>query len=224
MNALIRFAIGQKIVVIAGLISVFLFGLLAMKTIPIQMTPDIEKPIYQVRVSWPGASPEDVDREIVNRLENDLGGLAGIESIRSRSFTGSARITLTYSLQQDMDEALVLLLSKLSGVSGLPDDSKRPTVRTSNSDDSPIARLALVALDDDQNKDIPDVENLGGFLETGIKEPLSRVKGVAEVSGYGGGDKELRLRLDPEKLSRYRLSVAEVLRSWGVKIGQHWQY
>jgi len=213
MNAFIRFSIAHKIAVIAALVSVFLFGLLAMQTIPIQMTPDIEKPIYQVRVSWPGASPEDIDREIVNRLENELGSLAGIETIDSRSFTGSARITLTYSLNQNMDEALVLLLSKLSGITGLPDDSKRPTVRTSNSDDSPIARLALVAMADEETGTIPNVEQLGSFLETGIQEPLSRVQGVAEVSSFGGGEKELRLLLDPEKLSRYRLSVAEVIRA-----------
>ena len=79
------------------------------------MSPDIEKPIYQVRVSWPGAAPEDVDREIVSRIEQELGSLSNIEQIGSTSSTGSARVTLTYNLETDMDKALTVLLSKASG-------------------------------------------------------------------------------------------------------------
>ena len=211
MLALIRQSINNPVAVLALMGSVFLFGLVALASIPIQMTPDIEKPIHQVRVSWPGASPEDVDREIVSRLENELGSLGGVEKIESRSFTGSARITLTYSLKQDMDEALVTLLGKLSGIGGLPAESRRPTVRTSNSDDSPIARLALVSLPPAGGRQAVDLERLGRFLQTGVIEPLGRVNGVTEVFVYGGGDKELRLLLDPEELRRYRLGVAEVV-------------
>ena len=71
----------------------------------------IEKPIYQVRVSWPGASPADVDREVVNRLERELSSLNGVEQLTSSSRTGRATVTLTYSLEQDMDKALILLLN-----------------------------------------------------------------------------------------------------------------
>ena len=124
-----------------------IFGGLALQTIPIQMSPDIEKPVLDVRVSWPGAAPEDVDREIISRLEKELASLNGVETIASRSTRGRARVNLTYTVGQDMDKALVLLLSKLSAVSGLPDDADTPLVKTSNSDDSPIARLALVAKD-----------------------------------------------------------------------------
>lgn len=209
MQGLIRFSIARPVGVIALMMMVFLFGLVALSSVPIQMTPDIEKPILQVRVSWPGAAPEDVDREIISRMESALSSLSGIEQMESRSFSGSARVTLTYSVNQDMDKALTLLLSKLSGITGLPDDSKRPVVRTSNSDDSPIARLALISLaDTDQALAL---ERLGRFLETGIKTPLARVPGVAEVFEYGGGDRELRVLLDPQKLRRYQLSIAEVI-------------
>ena len=106
------------------------------------MSPDIEKPILQVRVNWAGAA-EDVDREVVNRLEDELSNLSSVEEISSTSRTGSARVTLTYAVGTDMDKALTLLLTKLSGITNLPDEAKAPQVRTSNSDDSPIARLAL---------------------------------------------------------------------------------
>ena len=112
-------------------------------------------------MNWPGASPEDVDRELVARLESELSGLNGVEEI-VLSRCGRASVTLTYGVNQDMDKALVLLLSKLSSVSGLPMDARTPQVRTSNSDDSPIARLALVSND---GADV-DLEGLGNFLQS----------------------------------------------------------
>ena len=98
MNYIIKQAIDKPIAVIALIFLSVLFGYVALQNIPIQMTPDIEKPIYQVRVNWPGASPADVDREIVNRLEQDLSSLNGIEELSSQSRTGRATITLTLSL------------------------------------------------------------------------------------------------------------------------------
>ena len=68
MQRLIRFSIDHLTAVIAVMLIVFLFGLVALRSVPIQMSPDIEKPIMQVRVAWPGASPSDVDREIITIL------------------------------------------------------------------------------------------------------------------------------------------------------------
>ena len=106
MNAIIRNAIERPVAVMAMMMLVVLFGVVALRTIPIQLSPDIEKPLYQIRVSWPGAAPEDVDREIVSRLETELSSLSGVEEILSRSSNSSARVTLTYSLSTDMDKAL----------------------------------------------------------------------------------------------------------------------
>ena len=207
MNYVIKQAIDKPIAVIALIFLSILFGYVALQNIPIQMTPDIEKPIYQVRVNWPGASPADVDREIVNRLEQELSSLNGIEELSSQSRTGRATITLTYSLEQDMDKALILLLNKLSGVTGLPNDSKTPTIRTSNSDDSPIARLALLVRDGYKI----DLESLGKFVESDIVQPLGRTKGVSEVTFNGGGKREMRILVDPEKMVRFKITLSEVI-------------
>ena len=82
----------------------------SLQTIPIQMTPDIDKPILQVRVSWPGASPKDVEQEVVLRLERELTGLSGVQNVVSDSRRGSGRVSLTYEVGHDMDDALVKLL------------------------------------------------------------------------------------------------------------------
>mgnify|MGYP001169600816 FL=1 len=207
MGRLIKIAIERPVSILALVMLTVLFGIVALRNIPIQMSPDIEKPILEVRVNWPGASPEDVDREVVTRLERELASLNGLEEMASRSSRGRARVTLTYNVSQDMDKALVLLLSKLSSVSDLPNDSKTPEVRTSNSDDSPIARMALVSTIEEEN----DLDGLGSFLESDIIEPLGRVNGVAEVTVYGGSSREMRIFVDPDKLVQYRLTLTEVI-------------
>ena len=75
MNNIIKEAIGRPVAVVAIIFLAILFGYVALQNIPIQMSPDIEKPIYQVRVSWSGAAPADGDREIINRLEQELKDL-----------------------------------------------------------------------------------------------------------------------------------------------------
>ena len=207
MLTIIRNAIERPVAVLAMIFGIVMFGYLALTTIPIQMSPDIEKPIYQVRVSWPGAAPEDVDREIVSRIEQELGNLSNVEEIGSNSSTGSARVTLTYNLETDMDKALTVLLSKLAGITGLPSESRAPQVRTSNSDDSPIARLALVPKDGAEI----NVDNLGEFVRTQVVDPLSRVEGVAEVTFNGGGSKQMKVVVDDAKLAAYQLTVQDVL-------------
>ena len=210
MNGLIKKAIERPVAVLSIIFLIMLFGYAALRSIPIQMSPDIEKPLLQVRVSWPGASPEDVDREIVSRLENELASLKGVEEISSSSSTGQARVSLTYVVGQDMDKATSDLVSQLASVSGLPDDSKQPRVRTSNSDDSPIARMAL-SLAENSDENAPDLEKLGQFVENEIVSRLGRIEGVAEITFNGGSNYEMRVNVDAVKLSRYQLSVSEVL-------------
>ena len=207
MGRLIKLAIERPIGVMAMILMTMVFGAVALQTIPIQMSPDIEKPVLDVRVRWDGASPVDVDREIVGRLERELASLNGVEEIASRSSRGYARVTLTYGVTEDMDNALVMLLSKLSAVDGLPDDADTPRVRTSNSEDSPIARLALVVKD---GFDV-NLEALGQYLDTNIVDPLSRTTGISEVEYRGGGKYEMRVIIQPEKLVQYQLTLSEVM-------------
>ena len=210
MNGFIKLAIKQPIAVAALVFLIIAFGLVALQKIPIQMTPDIDKPILQVRVSWPGASPEDVEREVVTRLEVAVSSLSGVENVESDSRFGSGRVTLTYSVGQDMDIALIQLLSKVSAIDGLPYEAKRPTVRTSNSDDSPISRLAMVKL---PNSEIDDLASLGDFVEFEIIEKLSRIEGISEIIFRGGEKKELKVAIDTQKLAEFSISISSVLDS-----------
>ena len=101
---LIRFAIERPIAVIAGVILVVMFGVIALQTIPIQLIPDVRKPIVEIRTTWPGAAPAEVEREIVNRQEEALRGLRGLESLQSTSEAGRGSITLNFQVGQNMGQ------------------------------------------------------------------------------------------------------------------------
>ena len=106
---IIRIAIERPIAVIAAVLMVVMFGLVALSNIPIQLTPDIRKPTLSVRTNWPGAAPAEVEREILNRQEDVLRGLEGLEEISGQAQTGQATVTLEFRVGQDMDKALLLV-------------------------------------------------------------------------------------------------------------------
>ena len=84
----IRLAIERPIAVIAAVMMAVMFGVLALTQIPIQLIPDVRKPIIEVQTNWPGAAPAEVEREIINEQEDVLKGLEGLEEITSRAQTG----------------------------------------------------------------------------------------------------------------------------------------
>ena len=102
MDRLISVSIIRPIAVIAAVLMIVMFGGVALQSIPIQLTPDVNQPVITITTQWPGAAPAEVEREVVNRQEKQLKGIEGIESIVSKSETGRARVTLEFGVGQDM--------------------------------------------------------------------------------------------------------------------------
>ena len=92
---LIRLAIERPMAVLAVVMMAVMFGILALTRIPIQLTPDVRKPVIEVQTRWAGSAPVEVEREIINPQEDELRGLEGLETMISRAQTGRARINLS---------------------------------------------------------------------------------------------------------------------------------
>jgi len=204
---LIRTSIHRPIAVIAAVLMTVLFGLVALQTIPIQLTPDVRKPVISVRTSWPGAAPAEIEREITNRQEEALRGLEGMDEMSSRSEHGRARITLEFAAGQNMDKALLLVSNRLDRVSGYPEEAEEPTLDTSGSEDTPIAWFMLQRLEGNTQP----IHTFGDFAEDVIKDRIERVNGIANVNIYGGSERELVITVDPVRLSQYQLTVPQVV-------------
>jgi len=208
---LIRLAINRPIAVIAAILMVLMFGFVALQTIPIQLTPDVRKPVLTVETYWPGAAPAEVEREIVTQQEEVFKGLEGLNRMVGSADDGIGEIELEFAVGADMDRALVLVANRLDRVSDMPGDAAEPIISSAGSEDQPIAWFILSRQPGNER----DIHTYGDFVEDVIQERLERVSGVARVNMFGGTTRELRITVDPERMARYGLTVtgiAEALR------------
>ncbi|MBT5666803.1 MAG: efflux RND transporter permease subunit, partial [Rhodospirillaceae bacterium] len=204
---LIRLAIDRPIAVMAAVILAVLFGMVSLQLIPIQLAPDLRRPVIQITTNWPGAAPAEVEREILNRQEDVLKGIEELNRMVGRAQDGRGRITLEFNVGANMDKALLLVANRLDRVNGYPDEANEPTLRTSGADDNAIAWFRLSRAPDNKNP----IASFGDFAEDVVKERMERVPGVARVDVYGGGARELRIVVDPAKLARFGLTVPVVV-------------
>ena len=206
---IIRFAIDRPVAVMAAVLIAVLFGVLALTRIPIQLAPDVRKPIVVIETVWPGAAPSEVEREIVNLQEEALRGLEGLEIMTSRARTGQAEVTLEFAVGSNMSQSLLLVSNRLDRVSGYPDEANEPSLNTSGADDSPIAWVLLTAKEGN-TRPLP---TFGDFIEDVVKDRVERIEGVSAVNVFGGVTRELQVVIDPRRLSRFGLTVPEVVRT-----------
>ncbi len=204
---LIRYSINRPIAILAAVILVFLFGGLALTTIPIQLSPSIAKPTIHLRTQWRGAAPEEVEREIINKQEDALRGLPGLKSIVSFSLPGLGRIGLRFPVGHNMDKALLLVANRLDRVTGYPEEAEAPTYRSADPRGNRIAWIYMWP----QEGNPKPIEEYGDFARDVVRERLERIAGVESISVRGGRERELRIAFDPPKLARYGLTIPDVL-------------
>lgn len=204
---LIRIAIDRPIAVAAAMIMIVLFGLIALQAIPIQLAPDVDRPVISITTQWPGAAPAEVEREVLNRQEEQMSGIAGLESLTGAADLGRSRLTLEFSVDTDMDKALLLVSNRLDRVTGYPDEVRQPTLDTAGSEDSPIAWFNITRVAGNETP----VHEFGDFVEDVVKNRLERVPGVGIVNVYGGSEREIHVIVEPEFLARYALTIGDVV-------------
>ena len=203
---LIRFALDRPTAVIAVVLMVLMFGFVALKLIPIQLIPDLRKPILTVTTYWPGGAPAEIEREVITQQEEKLKGLEGLHEMISKSEDGRGEITLEFQIQQDMDLALLLVANRLDRVESYPDEVEEPILQTSSAEDSPIAWFILSRLPGN----LQPIESYGDYVEDAIQDRLERVRGVSRINVFGGSERELQIVVSPAKMARYGLTIPEI--------------
>lgn len=128
-----------------GVLLVALFGTIALVRMPMQLTPEVQTPTLTVETVWPGASPQEVEREIVVEQEEQLKSVEGLTKLSSESADSRGTIKLEFRVGTDMDESLLKVNSRLQQVREYPEDADQPVISTSNAADRPIAWFILSA-------------------------------------------------------------------------------
>ena len=204
---IIRLSIERPIAIVAMVLMIVLFGYVALQRIPIQMAPDVRQPVIIVTTNWPGAAPQEVEREIINQQEDALKGLEGVRKMTSSAQRNRGEVTLEFGPEINFDRALLLVANRLDRVSGYPEEADEPVLSTSGTEDNAIAWFIITRQEGNTR---PMVEN-GDFLADVIQERIERVPGVAGANIFGQTEREMAVTITPEKLARYGMTVSDVL-------------
>lgn len=140
---LLELFVRSPVKVSVGVILVSLFGFLFFLRMPMQLTPEVQTPTLSIRTNWPGASPQEVEREIILEQEEYLKSVEGIVKMSSKSTDSRGTITLEFRVGEDMDKALLKVNSRLQQVKEYPDDVEQPVISTSDINDRSIAWFIL---------------------------------------------------------------------------------
>ena len=185
-------------------------GVLCFQTLPRQLTPTVDKPQIEVKTEYLGLSPNEVERNISRRLEDQLESVEGMKKMTSTSQHGLSTIKLEFEWGVDKDLAVLDVNNKLQQVKDLPVNADKPTLRSISSDNSsPIMWIVF----DKPDKKMPDLDQnyMYKIGEDIIVPSLRRVKGIADVWHFGGEDREMRVEFDPYSMARLHLTYKEVI-------------
>ncbi len=201
---IIRFAIENPVKVTSGVILLLLFGLLSFFAIPVQLTPDVDQPRITVTTRWSGASPQEIENEIIDRQEQKLKSVSGLKKMTSSSKRGEGVVTLEFNVGVDKDAALQDTIEKINQVGSYPEEVDRPETKAADAAlDSPIAWLMFRA-------DVDDISSMRDFVDDNVRPLLERVDGVAAVDIYGGREREVRVNVDASKMVSRGVSFREL--------------
>ena len=142
--SLITAFINNPVKVAVAVLLLVLFGLLAVFEMPVELTPKVEKQWLSVRTNWPGAGPEEVEREIVYEQERHLNAIPGMKEITSNSSNSRASVEMNFAINADMNEAMVKVNARLQQVSKYPETALEPTIRSGTDDTSTIAIFNVI--------------------------------------------------------------------------------
>ena len=213
----IKFSINEPVKIIVGVLIIILFGAIGLNRMPYQLSPSLTVPQITVTTIWSGATPYEIEREIIEEQEKVFKGIPNLVDMESTSSTGQGSITLKFKLGTDLDDALLRVSNKLNEVRSYPQNAERPVINATGAATSPVIWMALKTNEKNPNS----IYTYRTYFENEIKQYLERVEGVADLFIGGGTEKEMHVILKPEKLAAYGLTIGtitEILQAENVNV------
>ncbi len=203
----VKFSIEKPVSVLVGVILLVLFGTLALTGLPYQLSPTVTEPEITVETTWSGATPYEIERDIIEEQENVLKGVTGLLEMESECFNNSGRISLRFKIGTNVDDALLRVSNKLNEVKKYPAESDRPVITATGAATSPVIWMIFKMKDESKGR----IDEFATFFENDVRQYLERVDGVADLFIGGGTEKEMHVIIAPEKLAAYNLTIAKVI-------------
>ena len=196
-------AVKRPIMTTLCFVAVVVLGLFSLKTLPIDLFPDIETNTLMVMTTYQGASAQDIEQNVTRPLENVLNSVSDLKHITSASRENISVITLEFEYGKDIDVLTNDVRDKLDMVSSsMPDDAETPIIFKFSTDMIPILLLSVQA-----DESMPGLYKI---LDDAVANPLARISGVGSVSISGAPEREIHIYVDPARLEAYNLTVEQI--------------
>lgn len=206
---IIRYAIDNPVKMTVGVLLTVLFGVISLYAIPIQLTPDVERPLVTVSTTWEGRSPEEIEKTIVIEQEKRLKTLQGLYKMQSTAQLGRAWIRLEFNVGYDITRAVLEASNRLDEVPDYPDDVDRPVIRAASAEtDEAIAYAVIQAQSPGPGFEIAEFYD---YADRFVKPAIERIEGISQVDVYGGREHEVQVRFDPNVLAQAGISVTQLM-------------
>ncbi|MBS0365649.1 MAG: efflux RND transporter permease subunit [Proteobacteria bacterium] len=204
MKNISAWAIRHPVSPIVLFVVLLFMGLVAFKRLPITLNPDISFPAVEVSVSQPGASPQEIETQIMQKVEGAVAGIGNIDNITSLAVEGQCNVFVQFQIGTPIDRAVADVRDAVSKVRvQLPNGIQEPTVTRVNIDGPPIVYYAV-------SSSQLDTEAISWFIDNTITKRLLSIEGVAQVTRGGGVSREIRIELDPARMQALGVTAAEV--------------
>lgn len=204
MNQISAWSIRNPVPTIVLFLFMTLAGLVAFQKLRINNMPDIDIPTVTVSVSWSGAAPTEMETQITRLIEDSVAGLGNVDHIRSTVSEGSSSTNVEFAIGTNIDRATNDVRNAVSSIrSSLPQDVLEPVVQRVDNTGQPILTFVV---------DAPGMQpdDLSWFIDNDIAKAVLSVGGVSKIVRSGGVDREIRIRLDPDRLMALGITASEV--------------
>nr|WP_239056838.1 efflux RND transporter permease subunit [Wenzhouxiangella limi] len=209
-----RLGLGNPVAVAVGCILLVIFGLISLNRLPIQLTPDIDRPTISISTGWRAAAPTEVESEILEPQEDQLRDVPGLQRMTSTARQGRASINLEFDVNVDLNRALIEVINRLNQVPRYPADASEPTVRVgSDQFGDTIAWFAIRPMPEN-NRPIIEYQD---FVDEVVRERLERIPGVSSANPRGGRPFEIRVTFDPFRAAAIGVDLTRI----GQRLGQN---
>ena len=199
------FSIRRPVVTVVVTLALMVFGWFALSNLKTNQTPDVQPPVLVVTIPYPGASPETVEREVINRIEDALSSISGIRDIRAYARDSVGTIVVVFEFEKNLIEAAQEIRDSIATVRDkLPTEMKEPYLRRVDPSAQPVMRVAL-------SSDTVSAGELSRLADQEISRELRTVPGVALVQLDGELTREMTVFLRSGAMREANVSVADVL-------------
>ncbi|MDT8858130.1 efflux RND transporter permease subunit [Paracoccaceae bacterium Fryx2] len=201
---LTRISVAQPVFATMIMAAIMVFGIFSFQRLAIEQLPDVDFPVVAVVVSYPGASPEAVETDLVKPIEDAVNTISGIDNVRSTSRAGEALVIIFFDMDIASSDAAQDVRDRLAGIqAAFPDNAEDPTILRFDPAELPVISLAV------SGGDLAP-RDLTALTEDVIVQRLSVIQGVGRASVVGGVPRQLNILIDPDRLNAFGVGVGEV--------------